>query len=116
MAIPTRFLRVSLVLVCLFGLNLIGPLLNSAQAASPVPSNSSITGSLAVQMSALAPCTSAARDTVPAKLPAAIAVTPVNNPDPTASAPGDALSSLQNKLNSLVQSELNNGLSAVSVI
>lgn len=116
MALPTRFLRVSLVLVCLFGLNLTGPLLNSAQAASPVPSYSSNNGSLAVQLAALVPCASAAHDVVPAKLPAAIAVTPADNPDPTASAPGDMLSSLQKKLNNLVQSELNNGLSAASVI
>ncbi len=112
MAVSFRFLRVSLALVCFFGLNLAGTLINPAQAASPVPSYSSNNASLAVQLVALVPCISTAHDPAPA----VVAVPPANNPDPTASAPGDTLSDLQNQLNSLVQSELNNGLSGASVI
>jgi beta-lactamase class A len=116
MAQSARFFRVSLALVCFFGLNLVGPLLNVAQAASPVPSynpnTSASQASLAVQLSILAPCLS----TVPPNLPAAKDVTPANNPDPTASEPGDWVTALQTQLNIMVQSDLNNGLTGASVI
>ena len=116
MALSTRFFRVSLALVCFFGLNVVGPLLNVAQAASPVLSYNSNTGanqaSLAVQLSILAPCTS----TVPANRPAAKEVAPADNPDQTASEPGDWATALQTQLNDLVQSDLDNGLSGASVV
>lgn len=114
MAISTRFFRVSLALVCFFGLNFTGSLLNTAQAASPVTSINSNNASLAVQMVTLAPCTLTSASTP--KLLAPKDVNSADNPDSTASAPGEVISGLQNQLNSLVQTEMNNGLSGVSII
>lgn len=132
METSARFFRVSLALTCLLTLSLGSQLISPVEAASasnqpfsasPSPPTLNLPlgwpGVTSPSLAALlAPCSTRPSNvnSALANLPPVQPLTPENNPDLSASPPGEVLSGLEATLNGLVQDSLDEGLDAASVI